>query len=226
MIPTLVIELAYVSLIMASHLRRWQNASQIMLEKGKGRGIENLRIIQLCEADLNFILHVIWGHRLIHHAHHHKALDDAQYALPGLTCNNAVLNKILFFDYSHQSLSPRISADFDATATFDRVLAGLSIIACQRVGLPRSTGIFMYELLKNMKFHLITSFGKSISSYGNTADNKTRQGVLQGSSSACPIFILNSNVSLSAYRKQACDRSFFPTSHHRPGGNGLCCPIC
>ena len=120
----------------------------------------------------------------VHHAHHHKALDDAQYALPGQTYNNAVLNKILFFDYSRQSLSPEILADFDTTAAFDRILAGLSIIACQRVGLPRSTGIFMYELLKNMKFHLMTSFGKSISSYDNTADNKTRQGVLQGSSSA------------------------------------------
>jgi hypothetical protein len=67
-----------------------------MLEKGKGRFIENLRIIQLCEADLNVVLHTIWGHQLIRNATSHLALDKSQYAVPGQTCNNAVLNKVLF----------------------------------------------------------------------------------------------------------------------------------
>jgi hypothetical protein len=53
-----------------------------------------------------------------------------------------------------------------------------------------------------MEFHLITGMGQSSSFYQNTENNITGQGVLQGSSSACPIFILNSNVSLSAYQKQ------------------------
>jgi hypothetical protein len=67
-----------------------------MIEKGKGRHIDHLRIIQLCEADLNFVLHVIWGHRLLRHAQRFLAFDPAQYALPGQTCNNAILNKLLF----------------------------------------------------------------------------------------------------------------------------------
>jgi hypothetical protein len=74
-----------------------------MLERGKGRFIENLRIIQLCEADLNFVLHVIWGYRMIQHAKKHRALSSSQFAIPGETCNNAVLNKVLFFDLSRQS---------------------------------------------------------------------------------------------------------------------------
>jgi hypothetical protein len=61
----------------------------------------------------------------------------------------------------------------------------------------------MYQLLKDINFHLKTGFGKSISSYSNTENNKTGQGLLQVSSSACPIFILNSNVSLSAYQCNA-----------------------
>ncbi len=73
----------------------------------------------------------------------------------------------------------------------------------------------MYELLKDLKFYLITGFGKSISSYCNTIDNQTGQGVLQGSSSACPIFILNSNVSLSTYHHHAMGASFkHPISGH------------
>jgi hypothetical protein len=99
-------------------------------------------------------------------------------------------------------------SDFDATAAFDRVLSELSIITCQRVGLPRIARTFMYPFLKDMEFHLITGFRKSLTTYYNTNDNKTGQGVLQGSSSACPIFILNSNVSLSANQKHAKGASF------------------
>jgi len=100
MIPALILDIAFISLNTASPLKRWQVAFQVMFEKGKGRFVENLRIIQLCEADLNFVLHTIWGHRLIHHAHKHGALSSSRYTLPGQTCNNAVLNKVLFLDLS------------------------------------------------------------------------------------------------------------------------------
>jgi hypothetical protein len=66
----------------------------------------------------------------------------------------------------------------------------------------------VYQLFKDMKFHLITGFGKSVSSYKNNTDDITGQGVLQGSSSACPIYILNSNASLLAYRKTGVGASF------------------
>ncbi len=52
-----------------------------------------------------------------------------------------------------------------------------------------------------MKFHLITGFGKLTSSFKNDEDDIVGQGVLQGSSSAAPIFLLNSEISLSAYNK-------------------------
>jgi hypothetical protein len=47
-----------------------------------------------------------------------------------------------------------------------------------------------------------------VSSYKNTTNDITRQGVLQGSSSASPIYILNSNVSLSVHRKTGVGASF------------------
>jgi hypothetical protein len=101
-----------------------------MIDEGKGKHVDNLRIIQLCEADLNFILHTIWGHRLIRHSCRHFALDSSQYALPCQTCNNTVLNKLLFLDLSQQTLTPGILFDYDAKAAFDRVIAGLALIMC------------------------------------------------------------------------------------------------
>jgi hypothetical protein len=104
-----------------------------MILKGKGWFIKHLRIIQLCEAYLKFVLHVIWGYRLLCQALCFPALDKAQYAIPGQTCNNAILNKILFLDLSHQTLSLGILTDFDAMAAFDRVLLGLSIVTSQHI---------------------------------------------------------------------------------------------
>jgi hypothetical protein len=135
-LPNAVIRIAQISPLMATPLEQWCTASQLMLEKGKGRYIEHMRIIQLVEADLNFVLHIIWGYRLTRQAMCHSAMDPAQYALPSQTCNNVILNKLLFLDLSWQTGSPSIMTDYDATAAFDRILAGLSIITCQHMGLP------------------------------------------------------------------------------------------
>ncbi len=62
-LPNLILSIAHISLTTATPLTRWNKASQVMIEKGKGRFIDNLRIIQLVEADLNFVLHTIWGYR-------------------------------------------------------------------------------------------------------------------------------------------------------------------
>jgi hypothetical protein len=66
MLPNLIINIAYLSLSIASPLTQWHHASQVMLKKGKGRFIENLRIIQLCEADLNMFFSATY---LIKHYH-------------------------------------------------------------------------------------------------------------------------------------------------------------
>lgn len=114
-------------------------------------------IIQLVEADLNFIRHIMWGNQMIRYAKKFSALNPAQYAFPGQ--NNVVLNKILFLDVSWQTLSPGILIDYDGKVAFDRVL--MSIITCKQMGLLQITSLFMFQLSKHMNFHLITGLGKS-----------------------------------------------------------------
>jgi hypothetical protein len=138
----------------------------------------------------------------------HKALDCVQFALPGQTCNNAVLDKTLFLDLSRQTLTPGILMEYDITAAFDRVLAGLSTVTWQRVGLPRVAGNFMVNLLNSMSFHLITGFGQSEESFSNNQEGIIGQGVLQGSSSAGSLFLLNSDISLSTYRQHGTGAAF------------------
>jgi len=199
-LPSIILNIAMISLQTATPLHRWQQASQLMLEKGKGKHIDNLRIIQLCEADLNFILHVVRGKRLIRHASHH--LDKAQFAIPGQTCHNAVISKQLYLDLSQQTFSTGLMIDYNAKAVFDRVISGIANLACRRFGLPKIAGDFMHNLLFHMTFHLVTGFSKSAATFSNADDlPNIGQGVLQGSSSACPIYILNSDICLQSYRR-------------------------
>ncbi len=93
-----IVTLLNISITTATPLNLWQHCAQIMLDKGKGHYIEQLLIIQLCKADLNFVLHVLWSKRLIHNAQCHKALNNSQYSLPGMTCQSAVWNKVLLCD--------------------------------------------------------------------------------------------------------------------------------
>jgi hypothetical protein len=76
------------------------------------------------------------------------------------------------------------------------------------MGLPTIAGHFMFKLLKSMHFRLVMGFGTSSNGFNNTSNDITGQGVLQGSSSAAPIFLLNSDVSLSAYKKLGTGASF------------------
>jgi hypothetical protein len=115
-----------------------------------------------------------------------KGMDLAQFAFPGQTCNNVVLNKTLFLELSHQTLSLGMLTDYDAMAAFDRALLGLSIVTCQRMELPCVAGNFMFQLLKEMSFYLVTGFGQ-LESFSNNQNGVHGQWVLQGSSSACPI---------------------------------------
>jgi hypothetical protein len=208
-IVEIIVMLINTSIITSKPLKRWKQSSQIMIEKGKGHYIENLRIIQLCEADLNFCLNIIWGNKLIRHATSKDALDKAQYALPGMTCNSAVWNKVLFCDLIRQNLSTGMVTDYDATAAFDRVLHSVAYITCRRLGLPQHACLFMHHLLQQMEFHVVTGFGSSTSSFSNNSDPlHVGQGVLQGSSSAAPLFTINSDICLSAYRNLAKGATF------------------
>ena len=72
-----------------------------MLKKDKGSPkIDRLRIIQLFEADYNFVLSLILGHRLMNFARKHCQFNESQYgSLKGKQAQSAILNKVLTYDY-------------------------------------------------------------------------------------------------------------------------------
>ncbi len=113
-------------------------------------------------------------------------------------------NKVLYCDLLRQTLQPSIMTDYNATAAFDRVLHAMTIVTCRRFGMPHNACLFIYNLLHTTEFHVITGLGQSQTSFANNADaSLPGQEVLQGSSTAAPIYNVNSDVSLSSYKKLA-----------------------
>lgn len=108
-----------------------------------------------------------------------------------------------------QTMTTAIMTDYDATATYDRVLHSMSIITCRCLCLPMNACMFMYRLLQSMEYHLVTGFKVSGISFSNDADpSQIDQGILQGSSSAAPIYNVNMDVSLTANKKLAKGANF------------------
>ena len=196
---------------------RWLKCTQIMLDKGKGVYINNLRIIQLLEADLNFILGFIWSKQLNRAAARANLFNTSQYALPGKTCNSAVLKKVLFFDLLRQPQQAGSIVDFDAKAAYDSILPALATVTCMRMGLPRGAGDFMTQLINNMEYSVATGLGKSTKTYNAGANPFFKcQGGMQGSTSAAPSYNIHHDVSLATYCEYGTP-AVFPHPHPTGG---------
>mmetsp|Transcript_20247 Transcript_20247/g.28846 ORF Transcript_20247/g.28846 Transcript_20247/m.28846 type:complete len:299 (+) Transcript_20247:1613-2509(+) len=182
-------ELVEIAFITHSPLPRWKYATQLMLEKGKGPAIENLRIIQLLEADMNWLLRSLWGRRLNHHAQAEGIYSEDQYAAPGKLCWSAILNKVIYFDLLRQMRHCGALMDNDATAAFDRVLPALCVVTCRQLGMPKTAQRFFFTLLRQMEYTVTTAHGTSSATYFATANPKVPgQGVIQGGGASQPNF--------------------------------------
>ena len=149
-IISVLFDLVVIAFTTSSPLPRWQHATQLMLEKGKGPGIENLRIIQLLEADMNWLLRILWGKRLERHALSEGVYNEAQFASPGKLCQSAIVTKVLFFDLLRQTKQYGALIDNDATAAFDRVLPALCVVTCRQLGMPIEAQRFFFKMLRQM----------------------------------------------------------------------------
>ena len=69
---------------MGTPLKRWLNGLTLMLEKEAGNiNIDKLRAICLFEADLNWVLKVIYAKRMMHNARENDLLEPETYAVAG-----------------------------------------------------------------------------------------------------------------------------------------------
>ena len=161
-----------------------------MIQKEKGNEkIHRLRVIQLMGADYNFVLALVFGHRMMKFARQHCNLNDSQYgSMAGKRTQSAVLNKVLTYDILWIQRKEAATAEFDAVQCYDRIIPALVMVACRRLGLGEKAGKMMFNSLNGARHNLRTAHRIS-DDYG-PEDNLPHFGTGQGSGGS-PTFWLS-----------------------------------
>ena len=147
----MVVAMLNIGLATGNALHRWQQTISVMLEKDKGSPkLHLLCIIQFFEADYNFLLALMLGHRLMKFSRKHCQFNKSQYgSMNRKQAQSAILNKILTYDYFRLCKENAATSEFDASANYDHILPAIAVIACQRLGLaPRVADLLFNTLNK------------------------------------------------------------------------------
>jgi hypothetical protein len=102
----------------------WRHAVDIMFDKPPGIARTNeLRIIQLLEADLNQVLRAAFARNITKLAHNHEGvISEHQYGRSHLTCISPILNKLLTIQILIQKRTDGIIFDNDDKGCYYRII--------------------------------------------------------------------------------------------------------
>ena len=176
--------------------------------------MHRLRGILILEADLNWVLRLIWGQRLFKNAVNNQTLMTTQQARPGFHSITAPLNKVLA--YNHMRLTKRDGVSFDnnAEGCYDRIVPPHALLCCRRMGLPKTAAQMMGEVLQNTIYKLKTGHGISDRTYFSTTLRRIL-GSGQGSGvSPCIWTLVLDPILLSVSQKFKCLEIITPTKQH------------
>ena len=181
--------------------QRWQHCVDAILEKIPGKPlIEKLRIIMLYEADFNFVLKLIWGRRLIRHAEKYQCLGDSNSgSRPGRQTIDALLAKLLLYEFARLSRTSLVTVDNDAKSCYDRITKSLAMIACISVGLPLLAAVMHNRTHHGMR-HTIKSRHGFFRPYSGS-DDDAQEGSGQGSGASPAIWLIYYVSLFNAYRR-------------------------
>ena len=99
-------------------LKRWQTTVTSLIEKKQGTPfIHKFRAIHIIEGDLQFVARFYYAKQMMQHAEKNNLITDEQYGgRKGRMAQSAVLNKIAYYNISHQTLTSCAFMDNDARA--------------------------------------------------------------------------------------------------------------
>ena len=187
-------------------LNRWRTSVMPHIEKEAGKPyLSRFRVIHLFEADYNFFLKFIYGRRLVRYADKMDLLNDQQWgSRPKRTTIDALFLSRLSRDITHQLKANSASMDNDATGCYDRIIVSLGMIACRRLGMPKTAIQAQTDALKFMKYAVKTVYGISDGNYQGTV-LEPLFGTGQGSGASPAVWLSLVVVILNAYDEIAND---------------------
>ena len=203
-------------------LERWKTTHTTLLEKNPGNPwIHRLRAIHIVEGDLQFIAKYFYSMRMMKVAESKKLISDEQYGgRAHRMAQSAVINKMLYYNISHQTHTSAAFMDDDARACYDKTVTKHSSLESRKWGLSTAIVNFTTKFINSQNFHVRTSHGISEGEY-HFEDHKPIQGSGQGLSWAGPRWTATGD-SITTIMAQDCAGMFFidPTGTHQVRKNG------
>ena len=112
-------------------LERWLHGLTVMLEKERGNiNVDKLRAICLFEADLNWVLKVIYAKRMMANARKHDLVPPEIFAVAGRSTPDATMEKVMFTDVCRTQHRNHAVASVDLGQCYNAVAHGF-IVSCQ-----------------------------------------------------------------------------------------------
>ena len=168
-------------------LQRWKKTVTSLIEKKPGTPyIHKFRVLHIIEGDLQFLAKFFYSYKMMNYAEKHDLITDEQYG--GRTqrmAQSVVLNKLMYYNISHQTLTPCAFMDDDARACYDRIVTRFSSADCRKWGISENVASFTNSFIEQQQFHIRSAYGVSSESYQNCEEYPT-EGSGQGISWAGP----------------------------------------
>jgi hypothetical protein len=144
----------------ASSPERWRHAIYIILDNIPGvPRINNLRIIQLLEVDLNQVLHSSFSRNISKLAQETLGIiSEHQYGWSHKTCITPVLNKLLTVQLLIQKKKNAIIFDNDARLWYGRIVSGIALASLWRIGYSKNSMRVLGLLWAQFEHHVATGF--------------------------------------------------------------------
>jgi exonuclease III len=169
----------------------------MLLKKENNYHVDSLRTIVLFDSEANMNYKHL-GRRSMQNAISQQQIATEQYSRPKRKAIDHALNRKLIMDHQLYQRQPYAITSCDLKSCYDRIVHAPASLALQRIGIPRTEIISMFDSIQRMRHKIRTSFGDSSRTYGgNNGHARWKlppQGVLQGNGSGPSVWAILSSV--------------------------------
>ena len=132
-------------------------------------------MIQLLEFDMNAQFGITIGREMIWNAEdNHLFKDTPNFGnRPNKQVTSCTLLKCVSYDIMRQMHTSGAVCNNDLAKCYDRVHAGIGMLACQRLGVPKKVSDLKLKLLDRIRIYTRSAFGLAPTPFGNSNAHKT-----------------------------------------------------
>ena len=115
--------------------------------------IHKFRVLHIIEGDLQFISKFFYSYKMMRKAEDNGMITDEQYGgRKQRMAQSVVLNKLMYYNISHQTLTSCAFMDDEARACYDRIVTRLSSADCRKWGISHKVASFTNDFIEQQIF--------------------------------------------------------------------------